>query len=300
MPHDNPLAGSSGMISPLRMQILPSIADLRAWRELAPAPIVFVPTMGALHEGHLQLMRDARQLAGPSGSVIVSIFVNPLQFGPKEDFSKYPRELDADSAKCSSVGVDAIFAPSAEEMYPPDRSIIVLEKKLSTVLCGASRPGHFDGVCTVVLKLFNLVQAQHAIFGKKDYQQLAIIRRMVRDLDVPMAITGSETVREADGLAMSSRNRYLEPLERSQAPGIRRALLFTKSRWEAGETNPATLRETFLSELRTQAPLSRVDYIEFVNGSTLEPVTEVDRDIVAATAVFFGKTRLIDNVELTR
>ena len=279
------------------LKILPTIAELRAWRSAAVSPVVFVPTMGALHEGHLQLMRDARKFAGPAGKVIVSIFVNPLQFGPKEDFSKYPRELQADAAKCESVGVDAIFAPSAEEMYPADRSIIVLETKLSKVLCGASRPGHFDGVCTVVLKLFNLVQADRAVFGKKDYQQLAIIRRMVRDLDVPIEITGSETVRESDGLAMSSRNRYLSPEERQQAPTVRRALQLAKSHWEAGEKDTSVLRELFLSEIRTQAPGGRVDYIEFVNATTLEAVAQADATTLVATAVFFGTTRLIDNLE---
>ena len=280
------------------MKLLRTLAELRAWREAAPGPIVFVPTMGALHEGHLQLMRDARGFAGREGSVIVSIFVNPLQFGPKEDFSKYPRELEADAAKCHSVGVDAIFAPGAEEMYPPDRSVIVLETKLSRVLCGASRPGHFDGVCTVVLKLFNLVQPHRAVFGKKDYQQLAIIRRMVRDLNVPIEITGSETVREADGLAMSSRNRYLDELERKQAPSIRRALLLVKQRWERGEKSAAKLREVFLGELQTCAPLGRVDYMECVDANTLEAKDEVNAPGLAAAAVFFGKTRLIDNVEM--
>lgn len=279
------------------LKILPTIAELRTWRAAAASPVVFVPTMGALHEGHLQLMRDARQFAGPTGKVIVSIFVNPLQFGPKEDFSKYPRELEADATKCESVGVDAIFAPSAEEMYPTDRSVIVLETKLSKVLCGASRPGHFDGVCTVVLKLFNLVQADRAVFGKKDYQQLAIIRRMVRDLDVPIEITGSETVREADGLAMSSRNRYLSAEERQQAPTIRRALLLAKARWQAGEKATGVLRELFLSELRTHAPAGRVDYIEFVNASNLEAVAHADSNTLVAAAVFFGTTRLIDNLE---
>lgn len=254
--------------------------------------------MGALHEGHLQLMRDAREFVGENGKVIVSIFVNPLQFGPKEDFSKYPRELEADAAKCRSVGVDAIFAPSADEMYPVDRSVVVLETKLSKVLCGASRPGHFDGVCTVVLKLFNQVRADRAVFGKKDYQQLAIIRRMVRDLDVPIEITGSETVREADGLAMSSRNRYLSEEERAQAPVIRRALLQAQARWAAGERDAAVLREGFLEELRTQAPLGRVDYVECVDAASLEPWSAAGREGLMAAAVFFGKTRLIDNVEL--
>jgi pantoate--beta-alanine ligase len=282
------------------VKLLHSIADLRAWRREAPASVVFVPTMGALHDGHLQLMRDARQLAGDEGRVIVSIFVNPLQFGPNEDFSKYPRELEADGAKCRTVGVDAIFAPGADEMYPKDRSVAVLESKLSKVLCGASRPGHFDGVCTVVLKLFNLVQAHTAVFGKKDYQQLAIIRRMVRDLNVPIEIVGTETVRESDGLAMSSRNRYLSELERTQAPAIRRALLLARSRWESGENDAGTLREIYLDELRTHAPLSRVDYIECVDASSMERVETMSCNDLMATAVFFGKTRLIDNLEFAK
>jgi pantoate--beta-alanine ligase len=192
------------------MILLQTLAELHTWRATHSGPIVLVPTMGALHDGHLNLMREARDLAGATGKVIVSIFVNPLQFGPKEDFSKYPRELEEDATKCESVAVDAIFAPGADEMYEGNRSVIVLETKLGQLLCGTSRPGHFDGVCTVVLKLFNLVQPDIAIFGKKDYQQLAIIKRMVRDLNVSVEIIGSETVREPDGLAMSSRNRYLD------------------------------------------------------------------------------------------
>jgi pantoate--beta-alanine ligase len=280
------------------MTLLPTLKQLHDWRAAQAGPVVFVPTMGALHEGHLQLMRDARVRAGEKGSVIVSIFVNPLQFGPKEDFAKYPRELQADAEKCRSVGVDAVFAPSPEEMYPADRSLIVLETKLSQVLCGASRPGHFDGVCTVVLKLFNLVQADAAIFGKKDYQQLAIIKRMVRDLNVPIEIIGSETVREADGLAMSSRNRYLSPEERQQAPAIREALLMMKQHYAAGERNSSALIALFEAQLRDKAPLHRIDYIECVDRDSLV-VTEPNANALLATAVFFGNTRLIDNLELS-
>lgn len=281
------------------MILLPTIQELRTWRADQTGPVIFVPTMGALHEGHLQLMRDARKRAGDGGRVIVSIFVNPLQFGPKEDFSKYPRELEADAARCQSVGVDAIFAPSAEDMYPTDRSIIVLETKLSKVLCGASRPGHFDGVCTVVLKLFNLVQADAAIFGKKDYQQLAIIRRMVRDLNVPIEIVGSETVRESDGLAMSSRNRYLSAEERRQAPVIREGLQLMKKRFEEGEQKAEALKDLFRQLLTVKAPLHRVDYVECVDRDSLEPLETVNANALIATAVFFGGTRLIDNQELS-
>ncbi|MEZ0273704.1 MAG: pantoate--beta-alanine ligase [Roseimicrobium sp.] len=281
------------------MHVFHTIADFRHWHaHTAGSPLVLVPTMGALHDGHLNLMREARALAGPQGSVAVSIFVNPLQFGPKEDFSKYPRELEADSAKCASVGVDAILAPSAEEVYAPDRSVIVLETKLSKVLCGASRPGHFDGVCTVVLKLFNIFQPETAVFGKKDYQQLAIIRRMVRDLNVPVEIVGSETVREADGLAMSSRNRYLNADERAQATTLRAGLLQAKELWQQGEKSATVLKERYLAALKARAPLARLDYIECTDADSLEPIDEVKGNGLLATAVFFGNTRLIDNIEL--
>ncbi len=279
--------------------ILQTIATIREWRAQQAGRVVFVPTMGALHDGHLQLMRDARKLAGVEGRVVVSIFVNPLQFGPKEDFSKYPREMEADVAKCESVGVDVIFAPDAAEMYPADRSIIVLETKLSKVLCGASRPGHFDGVCTVVLKLFNLVQPDTAIFGKKDYQQLAIIKHMVRDLNVPVEIIGSETVRESDGLAMSSRNRYLNESERQQAPAIRRALLLMKESWTQGAHDAVELKAFFNEYLTEHAPLHRLDYIECVDRDTLELQGEVNAHGLLVTAVFLGATRLIDNLEIS-
>jgi len=275
-----------------------NIASFHEWRAHCAGPVLFVPTMGALHEGHLQLMREARTLAGKAGHVIVSIFVNPLQFGPREDFSKYPRELEADAAKCGSVGVDAIFAPSAEEMYSADRSVMVLETKLSTVLCGASRPGHFDGVCTVVLKLFNLVRPHTVVFGKKDYQQLTIIKRMVRDLNVPVEIIGSETVRETDGLAMSSRNRYLNEKERKQAPAIRQALLLAKHSWLAGERNAEALKLIIAAHLAKEAPLHRADYIACVNRHSLETLESAGEEALLAAAIYFGKTRLIDNLEL--
>lgn len=282
------------------MQLIHTVSEFRQWHAARKdSPLVLVPTMGALHDGHLHLMREARALAGDRGSVAVSIFVNPLQFGPKEDFSKYPRELEADAAKCASVGVDAIFAPSAAEMYAPDRSVIVLETRLSKVLCGASRPGHFDGVCTVVLKLFNIIQPDISVFGKKDYQQLAIIRRMVRDLHVPVEIVGSETVREADGLAMSSRNRYLTKDERAQAVALRAGLLRAREAWQAGEKSSARLKEHYLEVLRERAPLSRLDYIECTDADTLEPAEYMQSNGLLATAVFFGATRLIDNIELT-
>ncbi len=280
------------------MMLLHTISELRRWRSMQNAPVVLVPTMGALHEGHLALMREARRIAGSDGCVAVSIFVNPLQFGPKEDFARYPRDLESDAAKCESVGVDVIFAPDAEDMYPSDRSIIVLETRLSKTLCGASRPGHFDGVCTVVLKLFNLINPHRAVFGKKDYQQLAIIKRMVRDLNLSIEVIGCETVREADGLAMSSRNHYLNNEERRQAPAIRQALLETKQCWLNGERDAEVLQMIFTKHLAQFAPLHRLDYIACVDRATLESLNKSCQNGLMAAAVYFGGTRLIDNLEM--
>lgn len=250
--------------------------------------------MGALHEGHLALIRKARALAGPDGTVAVSIFVNPTQFGPKEDFSKYPRPITEDTAKCREAGVDLLFAPAAGEMYAPDASVWVNEETLSTVLCGASRPGHFRGVCTVVTKLFNIVAPDTAVFGKKDAQQLAIIRRMVRDLNFAIKIVGVETQRERDGLARSSRNQYLTTEERTQAPILRKSLLAAK---ESGKRNPAAIQKLVRGIIET-APLARVDYVEAVDAETLGAPPNSGRRLLVAVAVFFGKTRLIDNIEI--
>jgi pantoate--beta-alanine ligase len=282
------------------MNVINSIRQLRSWTSINRGTrCVFVPTMGALHEGHAALIRAARELAGQAGNVIVSIFVNPLQFGPNEDFSKYPRTLVEDLAICRDNGADAIFAPKAEELYLPDRSIQLFETSLSRTLCGASRPGHFDGVCTVVAKLFNLVQCDDAVFGKKDYQQLAIIRRMVRDLDFNIVIHGIDTVREADGLAMSSRNRYLSTEERAQAPALRAALLKAREAYvRGGERDAMALRKLIVDQITTEAPLGRVDYVEVVDASTLQTPSETTGLALIAVAVFFGTARLIDNIEL--
>jgi pantoate--beta-alanine ligase len=254
--------------------------------------------MGALHEGHLSLIRRARQLAGPKGTVAVSIFVNPAQFGPKEDLSRYPRPLAEDMAQCRATGVDLLFLPDAEAFYAPDHSTWVDESLLSTGLCGASRPGHFRGVCTVVAKLFNLVAPDTAVFGKKDAQQLAVIRRMVRDLDFQVKIVGVETHRERDGLAMSSRNRYLSSEERAQAPVLRRALLEARSAARAGGTSPAKLRTRVMKTIQ-KVPLARMDYVEAVDAETLGQPTAKTRKLLMAVAVYFGKTRLIDNLEIS-
>lgn len=282
------------------MKLIETVAELREWRRESTAKVFFVPTMGALHEGHEALVREARRMAGVAGRVAVSIFVNPLQFGPNEDLDRYPRTLDADLAMCEAAGADMVFAPTVKEVYFEDRSIKVTESSLSGVLCGASRPGHFDGVCTVVAKLFNLVQPDDAVFGKKDYQQLAIIRRLVRDLDFPVVIHGVETVCEADGLAMSSRNRYLNADERAQAPALQRGLKKAREAWLSGTSDAGVLARIVSEEISSAAKLARVDYISVVDSRTLEPVGDVSDHGLIALAAFFGKTRLIDNIELHR
>jgi pantoate--beta-alanine ligase len=282
------------------MNIINNVRQLRSWTSINRGTrCVFVPTMGALHEGHAALIRAARELAGQAGNVIVSIFVNPTQFGPGEDFSKYPRTLIEDLGLCRDNGADAIFAPKAEDLYLADRSIQLFETSLSKTLCGASRPGHFDGVCTIVAKLFNLVQPDDAVFGKKDYQQLAIIRRLVRDLDFNVVIHGIETVREADGLAMSSRNRYLTEAERAQAPALRAALMKAREAYvKGGERDGKALQRLVVDQIATEAPAGRVDYVEVVDAATLQTPTEATELVLIAVAVFFGSARLIDNIEL--
>ena len=258
----------------------------------AGPPLALVPTMGALHAGHVSLMRRARKLAGPAGKVAVSIFVNPAQFGPGEDFSRYPRTFAADCRLCEEAGVDFIFHPEPDDMYPAGFSTHVEEERVSPGLCGKSRPGHFRGVCTVVLKLLNILGPDIALFGEKDYQQAAVIRRMVRDLNVPVRIVTAPTVREADGLALSSRNAYLTPEERAQAPVIRRALLLAR---DVAPARPADLARLVRREIAT-APLAAIDYIEILDAHTLERPGPATRELVIACAAFFGKTRLIDNI----
>lgn len=246
--------------------------------------------MGALHAGHLALVHRARKLAGKRGLVAVSVFVNPTQFGPNEDFSKYPRPFARDAALCRKAGVDLLFNSSPAQMYPAGFSTYVNEESLSAVLCGRSRPGHFRGVCTVVAKLFNILAPDIAVFGKKDFQQLAIIRRMVRDLDLPVKIIGVETVREHDGLALSSRNQYLGADERAHAPLIRKALL-------AGSKSVPTARKIVTNGI-VSIPGARIDYVEVLDAETLQPINDKTRTAVIAVAVFLGKTRLIDNITI--
>lgn len=251
--------------------------------------------MGALHAGHAALIRRARRIAGKDGLVVVSIFVNPAQFSPNEDFARYPRTLRADASLCKREGADVIFAPSAEQMYAGGHSVWIDEAALSAGLCGAARPGHFRGVCTVVGKLFNIVEPAVAVFGEKDWQQLAVIRRMTRDLNFPVRIVAAPTVRESDGLAMSSRNRHLSPRERSQAPAIHRALANAS---RAGHSSASSARRAIQRDVLRGAPLARIDYIEIFDGTTLTPARKIERGALAAVAVFLGQTRLIDNIRL--
>ncbi len=281
------------------MNIINNVRQLRSWSSINKGTrCAFVPTMGALHEGHAALIRAARESVGHNGNVVVSIFVNPLQFGPSEDFEKYPRTLIEDLGLCRDNGADMIFAPKADELYPLDRSIQLSETSLSKVLCGASRPGHFDGVCTIVAKLFNLVQPDDVFFGKKDYQQLAIIRRLVRDLEFNIVLHAIDTMREEDGLAMSSRNRYLSAEERSQAPALRAALVAARTAWKNGEREPTALKNLITAHLTEHAPLGSIDYVSPVDATTLQPITSSTELVVIALAVFFDKARLIDNIEL--
>lgn len=278
------------------MQILKTREELRAWRlSLSPGQTLgFVPTMGALHEGHLCLMRES---LAHNDITMASIFVNPLQFGPKEDFSRYPRPFDEDMRLLQEAGVHALFAPDTTAFYDRDHSTYCDVQGLDSHLCGASRPNHFRGVCTVVLKLFNLVQCQHAYFGQKDIQQALILKRMVRDLALPLAMHIVPTVREASGLAMSSRNRYLSEGERARATALFRGLQAAIQAHAAGEKDAARLKDIVRGEMLSAYP-TRIDYIEAVDQATLTPQLQLDMPAVLAVAVFFGKTRLIDNVLL--
>ncbi|HUD70793.1 MAG TPA: pantoate--beta-alanine ligase [Dongiaceae bacterium] len=260
----------------------------------AGARVGFVPTMGALHAGHLALMRRAR---AECDEVVVSIYVNPLQFGPREDLAAYPRDLESDAALCRGLGVTTLFAPADGEVHPPGHRTWVEVEGLQETLCGRSRPGHFRGVTTVVAKLFALVKPQVAYFGEKDGQQLRIIRKMVRDLHLGVEIAGCPTVREPDGLAMSSRNAYLSPEERRAAPVLYQALTAAAEAVRAGETDAARVIAR-VQALIAAEPLARIDYVDAVDDETLESVTVIERPVMLALAVWFGKARLIDNLRL--
>ena len=270
-------------------------AQVKAWRAQG-LTVGLVPTMGYLHEGHQSLI--ARSVA-ENDRTVVSDFVNPIQFGPTEDLATYPRDIDRDAALCESTGADLIFHPEAEEMYAPDFCTYVDMDHLTKGLCGKTRPIHFRGVCTVVSKLFHIVQPDRAYFGQKDAQQLAVIRRMVRDLNMPLEIVGCPIIREEDGLAKSSRNTYLSAEERQAALCLSRGLNKGRAAIEAGETDAAKVRQIITEEIEAE-PMSRIDYVEIVDWNNLEPVDSTEGSILAAVAVYIGKTRLIDNFIIER
>ncbi len=279
------------------MEVLHTIRDAREAIRRAKAggrEVGFVPTMGALHEGHLALVRRAR---AESGFVAVSIFVNPTQFGPGEDFERYPRTLAADSETLQSEGVDIVFAPAASEMYPDGFDTWIDIKGLTEVLEGRARPGHFRGVTTVCAKLFNIVKADRAYFGTKDYQQLKVIQKMVRELDMPLSIVPVQTVREPDGLALSSRNRYLSPDERSAALVLSRSLWAAREAYEKGERDAAGIQDVAANLIKAE-PLAGIDYVAVVDAETLGPLEKIDSPAVVLLAVRIGATRLIDNTIL--
>lgn len=276
------------------MNIVRTIAEFRAARQQV-GRLGFVPTMGFLHKGHLSLVRQAK---AECGYVAVSIFVNPTQFGPSEDLARYPRDLDRDLALLAELGTDLVFVPSAEEIYPPHYSTYVSVEGVTDVLEGKLRPGHFRGVATVVCKLLNIIQADKAYFGQKDAQQCIVVRQMVRDLAIPTEIIIAPTVRETDGLAMSSRNVYLSREERRAAPVLSRALSAAKARFDAGEHNAEVLRQIVRDILATE-PLGSPDYVSLADPLSLEELETVgERGGILSLAVRFGKTRLIDNVLL--
>ena len=271
------------------MKIFNDAAKLQKWclgRKRSGAKIALVPTMGYLHEGHLSLIAAAKKTK--ADEIVVSVFVNPVQFGPNEDFDKYPRDAKADIAKCRKAGATAIFMPEPSAMYAPDHSVFVNEERLSAGLCGARRPGHFRGVCTVVAKLFNIVQPDTAVFGQKDYQQAQVIKRMARDLNFPVEIKVAPIVREKSGLALSSRNTYLSEEEKESALAISRSIASV----EPGRS--AAKERQRISKALEKAGL-KVDYVEFVDGATLENVKTTAAGVCVLVAAFAGRTRLIDN-----
>ena len=276
------------------MDILETIAAARAAVRAAPRPLGLVPTMGFLHEGHLSLMRAARQ---ECATVAVSIFVNPTQFGPREDFASYPRDIARDLALLRDAGVDLAFVPPVAEIYPAGFDTTVTVGGVTGVLEGAARPGHFQGVATVVTKLFNILQPDTGYFGQKDAQQVAVLRKMVADLAAPVAIVARPTVRAEDGLALSSRNARLSPDERRAAAVLWRALRAAAGRYEAGERDAERLREAMRATL-AEEPLARVDYASVADAATLAELGPITGPALASLAVFIGRTRLIDNIVL--
>ncbi|MGM0662937.1 MAG: pantoate--beta-alanine ligase [Thermodesulfobacteriota bacterium] len=276
------------------MQVINSVSDMQALSErirLAGQTIALVPTMGFFHDGHLALMRAAKELAD---TVVVSLFVNPTQFAEGEDLEAYPRDLQGDLAKAGSAGTDYVFAPTAEDIYPEGFQTLVRVDQLTRRLCGPLRPGHFEGVTTIVAKLFNITKPHVAVFGQKDFQQLTVISRMVRDLNMDLRIVGVPTVREPDGLAMSSRNTYLSPEERKAALCLSRSLALAQEMVDAGERNAAVIRAAVEEHIR-RAPFTKIDYVSLCHPATLEELEAVEEETLLALAVFVGKARLIDN-----
>ena len=276
------------------MQVVGPISEIRVLRRKLSGIVGFVPTMGYLHEGHLALVKQARM---DNSTVIVSIYVNPAQFGPREDFGAYPREINRDLELLRGEGVDIVFVPSDEEMYPPEFSSWVDVEKVTERLEGASRPGHFRGVATVVAKLFNIVQPSRAYFGQKDAQQVMVIKRMVADLNMGVEVVVVPTVRESDGLAMSSRNIYLSSKERRAATILFKALTFARQLGRGGEKDAGKIRRQ-MTALIQKEPLAQIDYVSIADAETLEELNLIDRPAVASLAVRIGKTRLIDNMPL--
>lgn len=279
------------------MKIVRSIPEMK--REIAPFHrkgriIGLVPTMGALHEGHLSLMRAARR---PCDVVVVSLFVNPTQFGPNEDYKRYPRDLRGDARKCKAAGADILFAPTVRQMYPQDHRTLVAVKGLGEVLEGVSRPGHFAGVATIVLKLLNIVKPAIAYLGQKDYQQTVVILRMVEDLNLNIRIVVGPTIREPDGLAMSSRNRYLSASERRAAACLWKALQEGKAMIQNGERDAAKVRSILIHRI-AQEPLAKMDYAAVLDPKTLEEIREIHGSALLTLSVWIGRTRLIDNVKV--
>jgi pantoate--beta-alanine ligase len=276
------------------MIVEPTIAGVRRWRHEAGGSVGLVPTMGYLHAGHMSLVERAR---AENDRVAVSIFVNPAQFGPREDLSTYPRDMARDLAMLRGAGVDLVFTPDADTMYPPGFDTWVEPGAIATRLEGTSRPGHFRGVCTVVLKLFTIVQPDRAYFGQKDAQQLRVIQRMVEDLNLPLAIVPLPIVREPDGLALSSRNSYLSPAERQAALALSHGLHAAEACWRAGERDAGALRTAVL-DIIAKEPLAQVDYVSLADGVTLEELERAVPGALLSLAVRIGKTRLIDNTVL--
>lgn len=278
------------------MKIVKTICEVReqvsTWKKEGLS-IGFVPTMGYLHEGHGSLIKEANK---NNDKVVVSIFVNPIQFGPKEDLASYPRDLEKDTILCTECGADLIFAPEVTEMYPNGEIITSVNvSNISEGLCGSKRPGHFQGVCTVVSKLFNIVAPDRAYFGEKDAQQLAVIKNMVKELNFPIEITGCPIVREDDGLAKSSRNTYLNEEERKAALVLNKSLKLAKERFDSG-INSASIIKIHIEDFINKEPLATIDYVEIVDSLTMESVTIIGENTMIALAVFIGKTRLIDNI----